>query len=48
MNNMMEIHTAKEENEKKALDVHQTLEHSKILDKLKYDQEDKYKNIRLI
>jgi hypothetical protein len=43
MNNMMEIHTAKEETEKKALDVHQTLGHSKIFDKPKYDQGDRYK-----
>lgn len=43
MNNMMEIHTAKEETEKKELDVHQTLEHSKIFDKPKYNQGDMYK-----
>lgn len=40
---VMEIHTAKEETEKKALDVHQTLEHNKIFDKPKYDQGDMYK-----
>lgn len=39
----MEIRTAKEEAGKKALDVHQTLEHSKIFDKFKYDQGDRYK-----